>query len=203
MTTLYWWGAVPLEAPDNLVEHFFAHADAARRVRALHYLGFSLYHTEKPVPDVPLRLLRELWAWRFARLRKAERDRSAAEAREARREMEEFGWWFASRAFDPGWALAQLEMVYSLIGIVEFESKVLEYLDELSVDHPAQAVACLAALDLRAGEPWRLHPWIEHARAILANALARGNGTTTERAIEVINRLVANGYTDFRTLLSP
>jgi hypothetical protein len=204
--TLYWWGAVSLEDPNSLIAHFFAHADAPRRRHAMYFAGFSLFHTEKPVPAEPVEQLRYLWEWRLPQLESVlatpDQAEDAAGRAAARAELEQFGWWFASRAFDPVWALAQLQKVMGLTGGVEPDFAVAEYLEELSTNHPEEVLRCLAALDFTGGgEPWSAHSWLEHGRAILGDVLAREDDRLREQAKALVNRIVAAGHIEFRSLL--
>lgn len=204
--TLYWWGAILLEESTGLVAHFFAHADAARRRHAIHFAGFSLFHTDKPVAVEPIERLRRLWEWRFPQVEGVlvsaeERDGEAARA--ARAELEEFGWWFASGAFDPAWALAQLERVLMLTGRVELDHAVAEQLEDLSGSHPAEVLRCLRAVDFTGnGERWSIHSWLERGPAILGRVLANGSDPVRAETRKLVNRIVAAGHLEFRALLN-
>jgi hypothetical protein len=198
---LYWWGALLLDS-NSLVAHFFTHADAARRKHAVRHIGFSLFHTEKPVPVEPLERLRQLWEWLFPQLAaEAANLEGQASARAALSELEEFGWWFASAAFAPKWALDQLHKVLRLTGRVELEHAVAERLSELSSEHPGAAVRCLAEVNLAGNEPWTVRRLVDQAPTILANALAADDRVVRDQARELVNRFVAAGYPELRSLL--
>jgi hypothetical protein len=203
--TLYWWGAADL-TEDGLVAFLFAHADPARRKHAIHYAGFSLYHTEKPVNEVPLNRLRRLWEWRLPELEalitaSGRTDGNAAMA--ARAELQEFGWWFAAGAFEPTWALAQLHRVLVLGGGVDFDQAVAERLAELAPGHPGAAIRCLSAVDFTGGsEPWSVSGWLEHARTVIEHALASQDGAVKTETRALVNRIVAAGHLEFRAFLN-
>lgn len=205
LMTLYWWGALDLHEADGLIPHFFRSARAELRRHAIEFVGYSLYHSEKPIPTEPLERLSRLWEWRSADLFATAQDRSVdgrTAAEIAKAELAVFGWWFASGAFDDEWALEQLRSVLSVTGRVELEHAAAERLAELSSQHALEAIRCLAVIDLTGGkEPWSVRSWIEHAETAIVNALKIGGESERAEALAVTNRLIAAGYIDFRRLL--
>ena len=198
---LYWGGAIPLEAPDNLVDALFTRGSPPARKHAMRFVGDSLGHTGTPVDSEPLQLLRALWEWRMPHLAVA----SAAEgdaAEAARDELAEFGVWFASRAFDLDWSLAQLLQVLRLTRRIEHEVEVVECLVEVSEDQPAEAVACLASIDIVGRDDhWITELWRADAKTIIRRVLRSPDQPTQAAARELVNRWVALGWIDFRDLL--
>jgi hypothetical protein len=206
IVSLYWWGAIPLDSPDNLMVYFFEHADSRRRAHALQYVGFSLFHREDEVDPDALERLRRLWDWRAAHLLRTLGDGQAQPPSSARavalRELREFGWWFSARAFEPDWALERLAEVLRVAGTVESDHAVVEYLVELAATHPGRVIACMQGVDYSGGgEPWTAHSWIEQFAAILTPTLADTDPETRRKAREVVNRAVAAGHVGFRDLL--
>jgi hypothetical protein len=198
---LYWWGTIPLEKPDNLVDLFFARAASRSRKHALRFIGDSLGRTGASVDTEPIELLRALWEWRMPRLSEAcAAEGEAADA--ARGELAAFGVWFASGAFDVGWSLAQLRAVLQLTGRIEHEVEVIKYLGEISEESPGEAVACLAALDIVGGDDrWKAELWRGDAKAIIRRALRSPDPAVHAAARVLVNRWVALGWLDFRDLL--
>ncbi|HEX6036787.1 hypothetical protein [Longimicrobium sp.] len=198
---LYWWGTIPLEKPDNLIELFFAHAAPRARKHALRFVGDSLTATGSSVDAEPIELLRTMWEWRTRQLSEA----CAAEgepADAARGELAEFGVWFASGAFDIAWSLAQLRAVLQLTGRIEHEVEAIKYLGDISEERPGDAVACLASLDIVGGDDrWKAELWRGEAKEIIRRALRSPDPAVHAAARVLVNRWVALGWLDFRDLL--
>jgi hypothetical protein len=205
LMTLYWWGAIPLDESDNLVGHFFAHADPERRSHAIQYVGFSLFHTEKPVATEAVDRLQRLWEWRVPTLMStiSKRDTDTnVDVRAAQSEFKEFGWWFASGAFEPEWALQRLAEVLKGAGTVDLSHAAAEKLAELAPGYPKLAVRCLAAIDYSGGhEPWSVRSWLEHLPTVIRAAYASGDLDVRREARDVVNLVVAAGYIEHRSLL--
>ena len=201
--TLYWWGAIDLDDSDNLVRYLFTRADVDRRKHAIHYTGFSLYHSDKPIHEAPLERLRRLWEWRALQLEviiasSGNRDEVAG----ARGELEEFGWWFAAGAFPPMWALPQLHRVLVAVHEIALDHAVAERLAELAATHPAEAVQCLSVVDFTGGaQPWSAHAWLEHAGAVIERGLASEDDAVRTATVGLVNRIVAAGQVEFRRYL--
>jgi hypothetical protein len=209
LMTHYWHGRVTLDSPDGLVQAFFARADGRRRARAIHFIGWSLTRgrdgagkADAPVPAEVTGRLAVLWSWRLAT---AEAQMGTGDASPlARAELEEFGWWVASRVFEPRWALGMLARVLGLTGRTANDRFVVSYLAELASSAPEEVLACLDAYDIHGGaEPWRVHVWREEARAALRTLRANATPSVREAAGRLVNRWVAHGYIDFRELLDP
>ena len=215
LVTLYWLGALTVDDPDGLIAQFFARADGSCRAHALEYVGRSLLNTEGPVDPAVLERLRVLWEWRARAFAPRVGDdgapktdvpskRSTMTVADARQEAMQFGLWFASGAFPPDWALTQLEEALRAAGNVEWSCQVAERLTEVAKQEPARAAACLLSVDFaRSAERWMHERWLNHLAAILAPALASADPAVVGVAHEVVNRVVAAGYTEHRALLRP
>lgn len=196
LMSLYWQGIIPLEGKPDLIREFFSTVPAELRKRAIRYVGWSLFRTEKPVHPEPLARLRELWEWRVAELEA----NGAEEA--ARGEMSEFGWWFSSRAFDLDWALPYLQTVLRRLGTTEWSQEVAEYLAEVVDERPRDVIATLGLFDPGGGgEVWSVDYWLEHAITIVRRCLRDEDESVRGAAVELINRWVAHGHLRLRELL--
>lgn len=201
LMSLYWQGVIPLTGEPGLIREFFSTVPGELRKRAIHYVGWSLFRTEKPVPPEPLARLRELWEWRAAELEAQIAADVAADA--ARGEMAEFGWWFASRAFDLDWASPHLQAVLRRLGSTEWGQEVAEYLADVVDERPREVLATLGLFDPGGGgEVWSVDYWLEHAITILRRCLRDEDDAVRGAAAELINRWVAHGHLRLRELLS-
>ena len=199
LMALYWQGFLPLEGEPALLYRFFSSVPVDLRSRATHFIGWSLNRTEEDVDPKILERLREFWEWRVS-IGKA--DAAPQSDGMTVEEWMEFGWWFASRAFDPEWAIRHLQTALRFRGIVEWDHGVVEYLTELVRDHPGKVIDTLGLFDPQPdGEPWRVSYWLDHARTILQEGLRSDDPVVSAKAKEVINRWVARGHPSLLELL--
>jgi hypothetical protein len=116
--------------------------------------------------------------------------------------LEQFGWWFASGAFEPWWALEHLQQVLLLTGGIDLDHAVAQRLEVLAEEYPEAVLHCLSPVDFSGGgRPFRAHSWMEHARAIVEVGLNSADGGTRAEAVALVNRIVAAGHLEFRTFL--
>jgi hypothetical protein len=199
LMTLYWWGSVPLGGEPNLVEVFFSTVPPEFRKRAIHFIGWSLFRTEKPIDAEPLARLQEMWEWRMIALDK--QMGSPQDASAARGELSEFGWWFASRAFDVQWALSHLQAVLRHLGTVDWDHEVVAYLAELVDERPRDVIDTLALFDpAGGGDIHSVHYWLDDAQKILRRCLRDNDAFIREAAKQLINRWMAHGHLRLRDL---
>jgi hypothetical protein len=202
LMTLYWWGSVPLELEPDLVSIFFATVPADFRKRAIHFVGWSLFRTEKPIDPEPLKRLQELWEWRTIAL--DQQMASPQDAFAARAERSEFGWWFAARAFEVEWALSHLQAVLRELGMVEWAHEVGAYLADLVDDHPREVIDTLALFDpAGAGDIHSVQYWLDDVIRILRRCFNDEDTYVREAATQLIHRWVAHGHLRLRDLLDP
>ena len=199
LMTLYWQGLLPLQGDPALLERFFSLAPPELRSRAIHFVGWALNRTEEDIDPRILERLRGLWEWRVS----AGKGHPFSQSEGMRvEEWMEFGWWFASRAFDPQWAIPYLQTALRFRGIVEWEHGVVEYLADLVRDWPGEVIDTLALFDPQpAGEPWRVNYWLDHAKTILRECLQSKDPTVSAKTKEVINRWIARGHPSLMELL--
>jgi len=186
-------GRIPLDEAGSLVVRFFEKADARVRAHAMETAGRILAGDEKIPPEV-IERLKHLWQLRFTATR------TSPDANRA--ELSAFSSWFTSRKFDDEWALAQLNTVLKLIGNLQHDFDVPERLAELAPQYPLETVECLRLMIDGAKEAWQISQWVETPRKILQAAKESGDVTVIKAVDDVVNRLGARGFFEFRDLLS-
>lgn len=198
---LYRRGKLALDEPDGLLVRFYAKASDALCGYAFSTEGRRLYNTKETVPSKVLGRLKTLWERRLAAAQADPSPTSHAA------ELAAFGWWFASAKFDDTWTLDQLTQVLNLrpSEIVPrmrgVDRLVAERLARLVENNPRQVVGCLRLMVEGDVEGWRLRSWREQIRTILATAIQSGDAEARQVAVDLVHRLGARGYFEFRDLL--
>jgi hypothetical protein len=193
LATFYWWGVLDVGDPQDLLQRFYSHASDALRAHALGFLGRNLHRISGEVPTTNLERLKALWQ---TRLRAAqELPSSHAE------EVGEFGWWFASAKFEASWALTQLKEALKLTAEVEPYTLLLDRLAALAPTMPLDTVECLQLIIEGDKEGWRTGAFREAKRNILRAVLHSQDHEARQVAENLINRLGAQGFWNFRDLL--
>jgi hypothetical protein len=195
---LYAQDVIDLE-PGGLVDLFVAQAPVSMRKRFIHLVGFDLGEEQQPAPTALTRL-RRLWEWRLAALEQREQADLG--------ELSGFGWWFASGHFDEEWALTQLHRLLTAKGTIVADHPVIERLAALRHKHLRKVVACLglvidAAQLHKPPTPWFVSANQDEIKAILEDGTTTDDPGTTHLALEIVNRLIARGHTQFEELLPP
>lgn len=189
-------GKLDLDDPNGLLSLFYEKASAALRGHVLTIEGQRLYRTKGEVPHEILDRLKVLWERRLAVAQaNAHPETYAAE-------LSGFGWWFVSAKFDDAWSLDHLIATLKISPRMEMVEHLLyERLTALAAAIPRKTVECLRLVAEGDVEGWRIYTWREHARAILAAAIQSTDTRAQEAAVELIHRLGARGYFEFRDLL--
>jgi hypothetical protein len=195
---LYAQGVIDLES-GGLVDLFFTDAPASMRARFIELVGFDLGDKE-PAPQVLTRLQR-LWEWRSAAL-VGQREQADLG------ELGGFGWWFASGHFDEEWGLTQLHRLLTAKGTIDPDHPVIERLAALRHKHLGEVVACLdliieAAQQHIPPKPWFVTANRDEIRAILEDGIKAQGPGIARLALQIVNRLIARGHTQFEELLPP
>jgi hypothetical protein len=113
-----------------------------------------------------------------------------------------FGWWFACGKFDQRWALDRLQESLKLSGWTEPDHLVAEHLAAIVVEFPKDVVVCLSMLVDGDKNRWGISSWHEHATTILKSALESADEDARKESGNIINRLCARGFHQFRSLLN-
>ncbi len=192
---LYWAGMLALEEPGGLLDRFFMEADDMVRSHAIAFVGRALYKTEGNIPLLVVERLQALWERRIAAA-KVTNDPSRF-----CQELASFGWWFVSQKFDEPWALSQLAAVLHIVHAVKPHHLVVKRLAEVAAEYPVEAIRCLSLMVEENVEGWRIAASMNELRSILAAALAGSDPAARSAAEDLIHRLGARGYREFRNLL--
>lgn len=195
LMVFYWRGKLDLNEDGGLLERFYTKSSELLRAHALEFIGRSLRDTEGTVEAQLLEPLRLLWG---KRLDVARRETSLA-ARS--RELSEFGWWFASGKFADFWAVEQLIAVLSLARKIDADWLVLERLGLLAEVMPKEVVQCVSLMIEGDLEVWTIHGWVKELRAILSKTIRSSDLDARQATAEIVNRLGAKGFLEFRDLL--
>ena len=182
----YWRGELSL-ADDDLIAPFFNLTNDDLSAHALDWVGQVLFRSDAPPSPEASQRLRELWEWRDGRSI-------------SKKELQTFGWWFASRRLDEDWSFTVLENVLDNAVLPEPDHLVVQTLADLSASRTAQTVRCLDNMISLASGGWSMHGWLDTARTILEAGLESSDQETRDRADRVVNRLGALGFRDFRQL---
>ena len=195
LMTLYWRGKLDLEDQEGLIARFLMKAPDQLRAHAIEFVGHSLRNSEELIPPRILERLKALWDWRMKAASGTVQSVSHIN------EFSAFGWWFSSKRFEETWAIAQLEWVLKQNGSIEALQLVVEYLSELSIGFPLSVLVCLDLLIQDNHETWWIAGLREHVHWILTNALNSQDMNGQQGAKDLINRLAANGYSEFLNLI--
>ena len=192
---LYWSGRIPLN--DGLLDLFYSRASLDLRSYAMEFVGRALSNTEGPVDPAILERMKQLWESRLSIARKS------GDVGTFGPELAAFGWWFRSGKLDDEGAIEQLKHSLEFFGGSHRETYVvMERLAEIAPRMPRKAVEVAALIVAGDAEGWvpRLHR--EQLRKIITTARDSADDVGKQAAIDLANRLVARGQTDYRDLLS-
>lgn len=193
LVVLYGRGRISLDEAGGLMVRFFEKADARVRAHAMVTAGRILAGDETIPPEV-IERLKKLWEVRL------NATRSSPDADRA--ELSAFSSWFTSRKFDNEWTLAQLNTVLQLIGNLQHDFDAPERLVELAPQYPLETVECLRLMIEGSKETWQISLWRDAPRKVLQAAKESGDATVIKAVDDVVNRLGARGFFEFRDLLS-
>lgn len=153
-------------------------------------MGLSLENAAVVGEEVAVRF-RDLWDKRLAAFKAGETGTD---------ELKGFAWWFSSGKLDDDWLLAQLRDLLKSSGHVNPDHAVAERLAALAETHVEEVVACLSLLIDASDRRWFVLGSRAEITAIVALGLSHGDGAS-KTAREIVNRLAADGHTNFAELL--
>jgi hypothetical protein len=192
LMTFYWRGRLDAEENKTTLINFWKKASPEVRGNAIEHIGRSLYNYKKTFPPVILERLKSLWEERLTIAKTS----TAPESHKY--EMREFGWWFASNAFEDNWTIEQLLEALRIGGKIELEDEVLKTLDDLVQSMPNKIIECLELMVKGDREGWGIYGWRDQANSILTKALKTDAASAAE---DFIHYLGSRGYLEFRELL--
>jgi hypothetical protein len=155
LMSLYQRGRIALDDPESLLARFYAKATDPLCGYALEVVGRGLGEWPAEIPTEILERLQALWTQRLAVARASTSPTSHAI------ELAAFGWWFASTKFDDVWAMTQLTETLTLVGKVQLDQLVIQYLATLAPSMSFQTVECVRLLCEGDKEGWRIQTWHE------------------------------------------
>ncbi len=175
------------------IDKFFLFADDHLRSYMVTRMavGFSDYE-RKPFMSCVDRLKR-FWDQRLATLEESE------SPNDSQRELEAYGKWFLLDCLSPEWALKQLLRTLRLAKNVADWPAVCERLVNLSHDYPKETTECIRCLAER-GDEWFLGR-TDNCRKVLSRVMDSGNEEAKELAKEVVDYLVARGFSNYRLIV--
>jgi len=192
---LYWRGKLSFEEKDGLLARFYNKASEALRSHALKFIGHTLCDTKETLEPEIIDRLKALWEQRVNAAHNATPPLTNAI------EFNSFGWWFASGKFDDDWAITQLKKSFNLANETEPDHLVAKRLAILAPSMPLATIECLNLTVKGDKEGWKIHGWLEEARTIFVYALNSTHDVARQAAKDLIHRLGARGFLDFRDLL--
>jgi hypothetical protein len=192
LISFYAQGILDLDEPEGILVKFFEKASDALRKYALESVGRSLRGTKGEIAQQVIDRLEALWSYCFN-----DRRRTSSVS-----VLGTFGWWFISEKLDREWAFAQLEEVLKLGVAIEPHHLVVNHLAKY-VDHiPIPVMRCLYLMVENSRGSWVLASWRENIEIILSRVLQGDNQAAKQIARNLVNRLVADGHSEYGRLLS-
>lgn len=190
----YWRGKLSLDDSESLLGRFYTKADDVLRGHAMEFMGRSLDNTDGELSVQIINRLKALWRYRTAAAQ-------ASVATDFREELSGFGWWFASRYFDPDWALPELVEILHLVHVAEPSHLVAERLAEIAAEYPLEVVECFKDILHWDNEGWRIAGLKNELRSALSTILNGAIPVAKSAAEDLIHQLGARGHREFRDLL--
>lgn len=188
---LYGRGQLGLDDDGGLLRRFIQTADSEIRRHAFSFVGRSLGGAENVPGDILERFM-TLWDYYW-------KGPGTADAREVPNAWL-FGEWFACGKFPTLWVLDRLAEFVEVAPNPEPDDAVVEKLAEISNFNILKTVQILDRMIRGDQEGWRIHGWLDSAKAILNDALMTP-GEPSEEAVALINYLGRRGYMEFGQLL--
>lgn len=195
LMTFYWSGVMGELQDATMLRRWYEKAPASLRSHMVWYVGAALGHEKEQVAEEYLAPIRELWEWRVDEARKST-DAAAFEE-----ELSRFGWWCRDNGFSDDWLFAQLKEVLRLVGQIDPDYMVVEYLAGKAHARPGDCVVCLKLMLMGEGAKYDIQGSTEEAKTIFAAAIGSDEDDARSQAIELINWLGARGHWSFRQLL--
>lgn len=188
----YWNGHLDLSKGSPILT-FFETAHIKYRVAALHFIGFQLRDHGSKLEDKIRQRLLELWQYRLETITKTPAIGSE--------ELEEFGSWFSSDAFDSKWAIDNLLKVLQIAHNANPDFMVLQKLCAVAEQYPLEAIQCLKELIVGARERWSISSWAGEASIVIKAALNSDDAEAKKLAKEQVDTLIRRGYYHFRDVI--
>jgi len=141
----------------------------------------------------------KLWE---SRVDEAERDQPRGALEEHRPELEHFGYWLITGAFEPEWWLGQLRRVLRLVHWAEPDSLVMKKIAEVADTSALYAVDAATEMLQHDSHGYIASAFRDEFTKIVEAALKSADASVVASGHDLANRLVAKGEVDFRGLAS-
>ncbi|MFA6954352.1 MAG: hypothetical protein WC538_00620 [Thermoanaerobaculia bacterium] len=176
--------------PGSLLDRFFRNADVDTRTRIVSFIPHHVDEFAQQGEQPPIERAMAFWSWRVAT------SKDGADLRG-------FGLWMPSHRFDPVWRLTQLKLAIDRGGVPLHEHAVIGALPSLAALHPTLVLDCIASLIQQAGSYMQIYRFTYRGEveAILRDALASDKTSVRTTACELVNTLIARGFTKLLALL--
>jgi len=199
VTTLALRKQISIDPPDELWKTFWEKASPVLRAKTIDNIGRSFYQTKEgeKFPASIVKQAKAIWEQRleFAR-------RHIKEVKQSN-EMEGFGWWFAADKFDDDWTIPKLLETLTHCGKAVYDHFIIRRLATKIIKvKPLQAIQLLSALINLGIDGFGIMGSMSEVRQIIEAARDSEDQEARSLAIDLINRLGAMGYLEFRDLLS-
>lgn len=188
-------GKVNIDDPKDLFTLFFAKAPLSLRKTSFEFLGRVLYNTEGEVPVRIKEQFKRIWENRVAF---HEKEKQGNEIQE----LNGFGWWYASGKLDEQWALEQLILSLQMGALADPEQFVIDHLEKAVSTYPLLVAQALILIIDGSEDEWLITGSKEEIRKIAEVVYKNSDSTIKKSGTDLINRLVAKGYLEVRSLLN-
>ncbi len=115
-------------------------------------------------------------------------------------ELNNFGWWVKSKHLRPEWILDQIHEVVSLIGKIDPDYQVVEFMEEHAQVNMLKSLECIELIFKGEKEGWSAYTWKDPSQRILKQALNSDNESVKSKVESLQNFLIAKGYKNFRNI---
>jgi len=195
LATFYWRGKIDLQAKSGLLELFWSKAPPKLRGYLFEHVGRSLSSTKLDIAAEIIDRLKQLWQYRLAVAN------ASSQLESYKEELAGFSWYFTSGKFTDEWVIDQLTEVLKLVKKIDYPQFVVERLAAITTGHPRASVECLRLIVGSELESWEIYSWRNEAKQILQIAIQSADVKARETAIDLVHRLGAMGYLEFRDVL--
>jgi len=188
-------GKVNIDDPKDLFILFFAKAPLSLRKISIEFLGRVLHNSEGEVPKKIKEQFKRIWE------KRVEFHKEGKQGDEIQ-ELNGFGWWYASGKLDEPWALEQLILSLKMGALPDPEQFVIDRLEKSVSAYPRLVAQALILIIEGSEDEWLITGSKEEIRKIAEVVYNSFDTITKKTGRDLINRLVAKGYLEVRSLLN-
>lgn len=180
-----------LSQESNLIMHFFEHAKSNQKKYALEYIGRCLRDLNFKIDETLERRLVAFWEWRWA----------AALSTKDLSELDGFCWWFSAGKLNAEWSLKEFRNLLTLnIPLTDIYFAVDELM-RLADNHPLMVLNCVDLMLNQLNRDGVYFNWLDETKEILQKMTHVKDEIVIDKTNEIIHKLGAMGYFDFRELI--